>query len=75
MQPSEIRRKIRNRFPYAKISANNVRDIIRLFEKQGIVRKVFFKKKAHPRYEHTETGLIFQKLLNQAETGFVNSKW
>jgi DNA-binding HxlR family transcriptional regulator len=69
MQPSEIRRKIRHRFSSAKISANNVRDIIRLFEKQGIARKVFFRKKAHPRYELTETGLIFQKLLNRAETG------
>lgn len=72
MQPSEIRRKIRHRFPSAKISANNVRDIIRLFEKQGIVRKVFVKKKAHPRYEITETGFQFQKLLNCAESGFAN---
>jgi len=71
MQPSEIRRRIRHRFPAAKISANNVRDIIRLFEKHGIVQKVFIKKKAHPRYELTESGVPFQKLLNQAETGHI----
>lgn len=69
MQPSEIRRRIRYRFPSARISANNVRDIIRLFEKQGIVRKVVVRKKAHPRYELTEIGLQFQNLLNHAETG------
>jgi DNA-binding HxlR family transcriptional regulator len=71
MQPCEIRRKIRHRFPSARISANNVCDIIRLFEKQGIVRKVFVKKKAHSQYELTETGLQFQILLNRAETGFI----
>lgn len=70
MQPSEIRRRIRHKYPKAKISANNVRDIIHLFEKQGLVQKVFFRKKAHPRYKLTETGLQLQKLLNQAETGF-----
>jgi DNA-binding HxlR family transcriptional regulator len=70
MQPSEIRRRIRHKFPSARISANNVRDIIRLFEKQGIVRKVYVRKKAHPRYELTETGVQLQKLLNCAETGF-----
>lgn len=64
MQPSEIRHRIRYRFPFAKITANNVRDIIRLFEKKAIVRKVFVKKKVHPRYELTEAGLQFQKLLN-----------
>lgn len=72
MQPSEIRRKIRHRFPSAKISANNVCDIIRLFQKQGIVQKVFVRKKVHPRYKLTETGIQFQKLLNCAETGFTN---
>lgn len=65
MQPSGIRRKIRHRFPFAKISANNVRDIIRLFEKKEIVRKVFVKKKVHPRYELTEIGMKFQTLLNR----------
>jgi len=68
MQPSEIRRKIRYRFPSAKISANNVRDIIRLFEKQGIVRKAFVRKKAHPRYELTDLGNQLKQLLIQAES-------
>jgi len=71
MQPSEIRRRIRHKFPKAKISANNVRDVIRLFKKRGIVQKVFLRKKAHPKYELTETGLQLQKLLNQAETNHI----
>lgn len=71
MQPSEIRRRIRHKYPKAKISANNVRDIIHLFEKRGIVKKVFFRKKVHPKYELTEKGLKLQKLLNQAECGLL----
>lgn len=68
MQPSEIRRRIKLRFSSAKISANNVRDVIRLFERQGIVRKVFVRKKAHPRYKLTELGHKLRQLLIQSET-------
>ena len=71
MQPSEIRRKIRYRFPRARINANNVRDIIRRFSKQGLVQKVVVRKKVHPRYELTEVGMQLQKLLNRAETGLI----
>jgi len=63
MQPSNMKRQIRRRNPDAKISANNIRDIIRLFEEKGVVQKVFVKKKAHPRYELTETGKQLQKIL------------
>lgn len=68
MQPAGIRRKIRHRLPRARISANNIRDIIKLFEKNGIVKKTYIKKKAHPRYELTETGQVMQRLLTGAET-------
>ena len=67
MQPSEIRRNIRHRFPLAKISSNNIRDVIHLFEKHDIVKRVYLKKKAHPRYELTDIGWNMQRLLHNAE--------
>ena len=68
MQPSEVRRKIKQRLPQVKISANNTRDIIRLFLEKGIVQKIFVRKKAHPRYELTDLGIKLQSLLIKAES-------
>ena len=67
MQPSEIKRQIRIQKPKTKISANNIRDVIRLFKAKGIVQPVTFRKKAHPRYELTESGTKLRQLLIQAE--------
>ncbi len=67
MQPSEIKRKLRNVNSSVKISANNIRDVIRLFLRKGIVQKVFVRKKAHPRYELTEIGRKLHGLLIRAE--------
>ncbi len=67
MQPSEMKRKLRNSKPNIKISANNIRDVIKLFLQKGIVQKTFVRKKAHPRYELTELGTKFQGLLSRAE--------
>ena len=67
MQPSDMKRKLRNSKPHIKISANNIRDVIKLFLQKGIVRKTFVRKKAHPRYELTELGTKFQGLLSRAE--------
>lgn len=63
MQPSNMKRQIRRRNPEVKISANNIRDIIRLFEKKEVVKKVYIRKKAHPRYELTEVGKQLQDVL------------
>jgi hypothetical protein len=67
MQPSEIKRKLRFKMPELRISANNVRDVIRLFLNKGLVRKVFVRKKAHARYELTELGYLYRNLLLRAE--------
>ncbi len=63
MQPSAMKRRLRNVNSTVKISANNVRDVIRLFLQEGIVQKVFVRKKAHPLYELTDLGKQFQQLL------------
>ncbi|HBG60707.1 MAG: hypothetical protein A2Y10_13095 [Planctomycetes bacterium GWF2_41_51] len=70
MQPSEIRRMIRKKKAGMKISANNIRDVIKLLLENGIVRKVFLRKKVHPRYELTDSGHRFRELLIRSETTF-----
>ena len=67
MQPSEIKRRATFRTPGLKMSANNVRDVIRYLKSNGIVFPVKQAKKAHPRYQLTETGLQMRQLLLQAE--------
>ena len=67
MQPAEIKRVLRIRRPNIKISANNVRDIIKLFLARNIVRAVEIRKKAHPRYELTDLGTKLRQLLLQAD--------
>ena len=70
LQPASIRRKIKQLFPYMKISANNVADILRLFLKEKIVKPVSIRRKAFCRYELTELGNKLQVLLYRAENGF-----
>jgi len=70
MQPSEIKRTLRIHRPNIKISANNIRDVVRLLLENGIVQKVYARKKAHPRYELTDAGNQFRQLLIQSEMTF-----
>ena len=67
MQPATIKRKARARAPTLHMSANNVRNVIRLFLAHGIVHPVRVRKKAHLRYELTELGKRFQELLWRVE--------
>ena len=70
MQPSEIKRMIRKRRAGMKISANNIRDVVKLLLEKGIVQKVYVRKKAHPQYKLTDSGNQFRELLMQSETTF-----
>ena len=70
MQPSEIKRTIRKRKPGTKISANNIRDVTKLLLEKQIVQKVYVRKKAHPRYELSDSGNQFRELLMQSEMTF-----
>lgn len=63
MQPSEIKRKTTRRVSGCRMSANNVRDVIRYLKANGIVRPVRLKKKAHPGYVLTKIGLQMRTLL------------
>ncbi len=70
MQPSEIKRTLRFHRSSIKISANNIRDVVKLLLEKGIVKKVYVRKKAHPRYELTDSGKQFRQLLMQSEMTF-----
>ncbi len=67
MQPSAMKRRLRQMGSAVKISANNIRDVVRLFLQKGIVQKVHIRKKAHPRYELTGLGQKLRDLLIRAE--------
>ena len=63
MQPAAIKRYAKQKNPDLKMSANNVRDVIKLFAKRGIVKPVKARKKAHLRYELTDFGRKLQRLI------------
>jgi hypothetical protein len=67
MQPSTIKRRAAFRTPGLRMSANNVRDVIRYLRAHDIVRPVKLGKKQHSGYEVTEIGLQMRRLLLQAE--------
>lgn len=67
MQPATIKRRAKFDDPDLRMSANNVRDVIRLFLQKKIVRPVQVKKKAHLRYELTEEGNMLRQLLMNAD--------
>ena len=68
MSPAEIKRALRIHRPKIKISANNIRDIIKLFLARNIVRPVETGKRAYPRYELTDLGIKFRQLLLRADS-------
>ena len=70
MQPASVKRRATQQNPKMKMSANNVRDIMKLFLEKKIVKPIKVRKKAHLRYELTGLGRKLQGLLSQAETSF-----
>jgi hypothetical protein len=67
LQPSAIKRRARQRDELLRMSANNVRDVIKLFLTRGVVCPVQIPGKTHLRYELTETGQQLRTLLLRAE--------
>lgn len=68
MQPAAIRRRACQQTASLRMSANNTRDVMRLFLAKGIVCTVRIRKKKHLRYELTATGMQLRALLSR--TGF-----
>ena len=63
MQAATIKRRARLRDPELRMSANNVRDVLKYLLETQVVRKITIRKKKHPRYELAELGGEFQRLL------------
>ncbi len=68
LQPSRIKRLLRLNKPHIRISANNVRDIIKQFQAKGLIEPVRRPGKAHLRYQLTETGTKLRQVLIYAES-------
>ena len=69
LQPATIKRRALQRDPQLRMSANNVRDVIRLFQKRDVVRPIHFRGHKHIRYELTDLGRELRNLLLRAEVG------
>lgn len=69
LQPATIKRRARRRNDSIRMSANNVRDVVRYLLSQGIVRKVTIPRQHHPSYALTPVGETFRSLLLNAEIG------
>lgn len=67
LQPAAIKRRARSQIPGLRMSANNVRDVIRLFREKRVVRPVRIRKRAFPAYEPTAKGQVLRELLIRAE--------
>ena len=67
MQPAQIRREAVSKNPNLKLSANNVRDVIRFLRSDDLVAVVGKTPSGHPLYNLTQQGKRMQRLLLQAE--------
>ena len=67
LQPATIKRVALYRDPLLRMSANNVRDVIRFLRRKGVVYPVWVRRKAHIHYQLTEHGRRLQELLLRAE--------
>ena len=67
LQPSAIKRKARSQDPTLRMSANNVRDVIREFVKRGIVKPLKVGGEFYVRYTLTKRGKELQELLRRAQ--------
>jgi DNA-binding MarR family transcriptional regulator len=63
MQPATIRRVACRKFPNLKMSANNVRDVMKEFLRRGLIVKVpGRRKRSHPRYELSGVGEVIKRV-------------
>ena len=67
MQPSEIKRMALRNFKDIRMSANNVRDVIRFLKGKGIVVEVKHKKKKYPSYELSGEGQLLRRFVLEAD--------
>jgi len=69
MQPCQIKRRARVRFPHNKMTNSNVRGVVRELKESGIVERVWPNGDRFPQYQLTPTGRAFQALLARIGRG------
>ena len=67
MQPAAIKKRVKFLFPDIRMSANNVRDIIRLFLDRRVLEIARGGSGHHPKYRLTPSGRDLQLLLCRAQ--------
>lgn len=67
--PAAIKRRARYLHSGIRLSANNVRDIIRLFHTRGLVTSMDLGR-SHPSYALTAHGEVLQRLMLESETHY-----
>lgn len=67
MQAAEIKRRASMNDPNVRISAGNVREVLKFLLKKGIVRRFFVRRSAYPRFELTDLGEQLREVLLEAE--------
>ncbi len=63
MQSAAVKRRAVFQNPRLRMSANNVRDVMRYLLSKGIVRTAKLRGRSHPRYKLTDLGKALQELL------------
>lgn len=69
LRPATIKRRARQRQPELRMSANNVRDVVRLLLARGVVCRVQERPDDPPRYELSPQGQLLRQLLLRAVVG------
>lgn len=69
MQAAAIKRRARYLDPGVRMSANNVRDVLRVLLRRRLVRVAWVRRRAHPHFELTALGCRLQHLLRRADSG------
>jgi DNA-binding transcriptional regulator GbsR (MarR family) len=67
MNAATIKRKAKFNDPMLRMSANNVRDVLKELSDRDIVRKISTNKSKYPSYMLSNTGEYFKKLLVEAD--------
>jgi hypothetical protein len=61
----EIKERAQKQKPSTKMSANNVRDVLRYLTENALVIKILKPRSTFPRFEITELGWIYRIMLNR----------
>ena len=65
LTPVDIKRHARRRYPWIRMSTNNVRDAVKLLRQRNIIEPVISARERYPRYVLTQACREFPRLLQR----------